>query len=133
MFPITSFPLLHCHVARPFSFFCVGAFSFPAPTIDYRGAICFLYNLCPHTKKEKPGSGYVRLTLSWILRPPSNMKASSVCGTYIFVNEKPAIQFTTTLDSTLHFVKLNSRQIQIIKQMPNILLIRYLTSWHSES
>ena len=40
------------------------------------------------------------------------------------VNEKPAIHFATTWDSMLHFVKLNSRLIQIVKQKPDILLAK---------
>ena len=70
-------------------------------------------------------------TLSWILRLTRNSlqyAGQRSKRTYMFVNEKPAIQYATTQactrDSTLHFVKLNSRQIQIIKQTPNILLAK---------
>ena len=59
------------------------------------------------------------LVFAWALATPC---------TYIFVNEKPAIQFATmwvcTRDSTLHFVKLNSCQLQIINQTPNIQLAK---------
>ena len=76
-----------------------------------------------------PITSFPFVTLSWRFSVLSHMKVTPVCGptnkhTYIFVNEKPAIQFATKWDFTLHFIKLNSRQIQIIKQTPNILLAK---------